>query len=585
MSKAETRRSHVSRLIVLALVVILVCWLFIGRGAPHNADPAAITTDQAAPRRLVIGLSQYPSTLHPGIDSMLAKTYVHGFTRRPLTVFNAKWERICMLCTELATYENGRAKIETRADGTRGIAATYTLHPDATWSDGTSITTKDVLFTWQTGKDPLVGISNFELYTKDIVDITVIDDKNFTIHYDKVSCEFNELADFQLLPAHIEGAVYEAAPDAYKTATLYDSAPASSGLYNGPYVIAKTMSGLEITLVRNPHWWGEAPYFDEIVIKTIENTNALAAQLLAGQIDMVAGELGLPMDQARSLEKRLERQGNTAFAFTYKPGLIYEHIDIQQNSPILADKRVRQALLSATNRAALVEQLFDGKQPVARHNVHPLDSMYFADTAEYPYDPDHAVDLLKQAGWTKGADGLMRNVAGEVLRFTFRTTSGNKSRELVQQAIQSDWAKIGVQAQIKNETPRVLFGETLQKRQFDGAVMYAWLSAPRNIPKTTLHSTMIPTEKNGYSGQNYIGFNNPELDATLESLEIVCDADKNTALWQKIQSFYAEELPALPLFFRADSFVLPVWLEGVEPTGHQFPTSLWSEHWKRTPDL
>lgn len=538
-----------------------------------------------ASRRLVIAISQYPSTLHPGIDSMLAKSYVHGFTRRPITVFDPSWERICMLCTALPTLENGLAKIETRKDGTRGIAATYAIPAEAVWGDGVPVTTKDIMFTWETGKDSAVGISNYELFSKDIVDITPLDEKRFTIHYDKVSCSFNELADFNVLPAHIEEPVYRAAPDQYRTANTYDTAPATPGLYNGPYVIAQAVTGVEIRLTRNPHWWGKAPYFDEILIKTIENTNALSAQLLAGQVDMISGELGLAMDQAAALEKRLERQGNTAFRFVYKPGLIYEHIDINQDSPVLSDVRVRRALLHAINRDAIVQQLFAGKQPVAHHNIHPLDVVYHDGIARYPFDPQRAVDLLKEAGWTRGVDGVIRNQAGEALSFTFRTTAGNKTRELVQQAIQSNWADIGVQAQIKNETPRVLFGETLQKRTFDGAVMYAWMSAPANVPKTTLHSDLIPSEANGWSGQNYVGFSNPRMDKDIDDLEVVCGESESAALWRDIQVLYAEELPALPLFFRADSFVLPQWLDGVVPTGHQFPTSLWSQDWKRAPDL
>ena len=43
---------------------------------------------------------------------------------------------------------------------------------------------------------------------------------------------------------------------------------------------------------------------------------------------------------------------------------------------------------------------------------------------------------------------------------------------------------------------------------------------------------------------------------------------------------YADELPVLPLFFRADGFVIPPWLDGIEPTGHQFPTTLWVEQWQ-----
>jgi peptide/nickel transport system substrate-binding protein len=552
--------------------------LFIGLAIAVTSNDAHSEENK---KRLIVGMSQFPSTLHPGIDSMMAKTYTLGFTRRPLLAYDHDWRKTCMLCTEVPSYDNGRVKMETRADGKQGLSVKYTIHADAKWGDGTPITTKDILFTWNVGKDPKVGITNYVLFSEDIVNIKAIDDKSFTVHTDKVTCDYANLADFDVLPAHVEKAAYEKGGDTYRTETLYDTDTTNAALYNGPYVIADKKTGVSITLARNPHWWGEKPFFDEIVLSTIENTNTLSAQLLTGQIDMIAGELGLPMDQAATLEKRLKKKRDERFAFVYKPGLIYEHIDLNQDSPYFNDKRVRQALLYALNRDVISQQLFDGKQPVAHHSVHPLDKIYVEDIKRYDYNPEAALSLLNEAGWTKGSDGLLKNDKGETLRFTFQTTSGNKSRELVQQAIQENWASIGVQAVIKNEPPRVLFGETLQKRKFDGAIMYAWLSAPENVPKTTLHSTMIPSEKNGYSGQNYVGFNHKEMDKTIDSLEVVCDAEPRNKHWRDLQETYAEELPALPLYFRADVFIYPHGLRGIRPTGHQYPSSLWAENWHR----
>ncbi len=65
----------------------------------------------------------------------------------------------------------------------------------------------------------------------------------------------------------------------------------------------------------------------------------------------------------------------------------------------------------------------------------------------------------------------------------------------------------------------------------------------------------------------------------IDDMQVVCEADKNTALWHQLQKKYADELPALPLFYRADPFIVPVWLAGVTPTGHQHPSTLWVENW------
>jgi peptide/nickel transport system substrate-binding protein len=123
--------------------------------------------DAAAARdKLVIGMTQYPATLNPNIDSMMAKSYLLGLTQRPFTVYDAEWKLVCLLCTELPTFENGGAVKERTPDGTEGVAVTYTIQPNATWGDGTPVTTKDVLFTYEVGRDPTTGISNAELYRR-----------------------------------------------------------------------------------------------------------------------------------------------------------------------------------------------------------------------------------------------------------------------------------------------------------------------------------------------------------------------------------------------------------------------------------
>ena len=187
--------------------------------------------------------------------------------------------------------------------------------------------------------------------------------------------------------------------------------------------------------------------------------------------------------------------------------------------------------------------------------------------------------LIRQAGIEQGKRDIRHNKLGAPLRFIFMTTAGNKTRELIQQVLQSQWRKIGIDARIRNEPPRVYFGETISKRKFKGLAMYAWLSAPRNIPRSTLHSTMIPSEKNGWSGQNYSGYNNRVLDKILDEIETVCKPRQNQKLWNRLQSIYSTELPALPLYFRATPFIFPKWLKGIRPTGHQYTTTLWVEEW------
>ena len=523
---------------------------------------------------LRIGMTQFPSTLNPLIDSMLAKSYVLAMTRRPFTIYDQNWELVCMLCTELPTIENGLAKPEDLPDGKRGIAVTYTIQPGATWGDGKPVTSGDVVFTWQVGRHPKSGVSDLESFRR-VLSIDVIDDKTFTLHVDRIEFTYNAMP-FPVLPAHIERAIFEADPESYRNRTAFDADPTNPGLGFGPYRVVELVTGARIVLEPSPTWWGAKPAFDRVTIRVIEKTTALEANLLSGAIDMIAGELGLTLDQALAFEKR----HGARFNITYKSGLIYEHLDLNLDNPILADKRVRKALIHALDRETLSERLFAGRQPVAHSSVSPLDWIYDPDVPTYPYDPDQAKALLDEAGWSVIEKGIRHNAAGERLTLELMTTAGNRTRELVEQVLQSQWRQVGIDARIRNEPARVFFGETVSKRKFTGAAMFAWLSSPESVPRTTLRSDQIPTEANAWSGQNYTGFKNAEMDALIDAIEVELDRAKRKDLWSRLQRLYVEELPVIPLYWRAEPYILPKWLSGLRPTGHQGTTTLWVEEWR-----
>ncbi len=139
--------------------------------------------------------------------------------------------------------------------------------------------------------------------------------------------------------------------------------------------------------------------------KPIENTAALEANLLSGGIDYIAGELGLTIDQAIAFE---QRHGGD-YDIIYKPVLFYEHLTCNLDNPILADKRVRQALLYALDRAAITQQLFGGRQKVRADFVSPLDWIFTAMSPQYAYDPGGGGAAGRGRLDRIGADGLRHN--------------------------------------------------------------------------------------------------------------------------------------------------------------------------------
>jgi peptide/nickel transport system substrate-binding protein len=530
---------------------------------------------KAARDQLTIGVAQFPSTLHPNIDAEVIKSYTLNFAIRNISAFDPSWKLSCLICAELPTIENGLAKIEDRPDGTKGMAVTIKLKPDLKWGDGEKVTAKDLLFTWQVARDPKTGFSNNHPWTRaDKVD--VVDDTTAVLHLDKVLASYNEWD--QILPEHIEGPIYEKskASGGYIKETAYARAPTTPGLYNGPFIVTGYTSSAQIVMEPNPYWAGTKPGFKRIVIKYIENTAALQANLLSGDVDMVAGEgVGLTIDQVLDLRK----QHPDEFVYTFKPSLNYEHIDFKNGNPILADLRVRQAFVYAADRKTMVDKLFQGMQPVADTWVNPLNPNFQGEIQHYPYDLPKAKALLAEAGWKPGSDGICRNDKGERLSVEITTTAGNRLRELQEQVLQSNWKAACIEVTIKNEPARTLFGETLKKRLYSGLAMYAWSSLVDESPRRTLHSEQIPTEANGYGGSNSIGYSNPEMDKLIDQAEQELDPAKRKALWARMQEIYARELPVMPLFFRAEAHVVPKWLKGYTPTGHGDYSSNWSENW------
>ncbi len=295
--------------------------------------------------------------------------------------------------------------------------------------------------------------------------------------------------------------------------------------------------------------------------------------LLSGGIDYLAGEVGLSLEQAIEIEARHRDR----FRFVYKPSLVYEHIAANLDHPILKDKRVRQALLLAIDRETILSEVYGGKNPVAHSFSLPEEALGEAGVLRYPHDPARAKALLDAAGWDTIRDGVRHDAAGQRLAFAFMTTAGNRGREHVQQSVQRQWREIGVEARIVNQPTAVLFDVTLKQRTFDGVVLKAWFRSPLSTGSFFLHSAQIPTAANNYAGQNYTGFR--AADRVFDALARAGGPER-AALLAEMQKIYTEELPELPLHFRAEAYVMPHWLDGVEPTGHLDHSTNRVEFWR-----
>lgn len=547
--------------------------------ATPPAAPAAPTLNN---NELKIGMIQEFENFNPLIATMNATTIMSKLVLRNLVTIDADGKWVPQLAKSIPTLDNGGAKLVT-VGGVKKVEANWEIQEAAIWGDGKPVICDDFSFAIKVASAATVSVGEKEVYTQ-VEKITVdpTNPKKCTFLYDKAKWDFYQLGTFHALPKHLEEKIfnmYGAENGGYEKNSLYVKDPYNVGLYNGPYLIQEIQLGDHVTFVPNPKWWGEAPKIKKIIFKLIPNSGTLEANLRSGTIDMIS-TLGLALDQALAFEKKVAAE-NLPYKVIFQPSAVYEHIDLNLDNPALKDVRVRKAINLSMNREELVASLFEGKQSPAIHNITPKDPWYTDDPTKvtiYKYNPREAERLLDEAGWKLGPDGI-RAKGGKKLSFTLMTTAGNKTRELVQVYLQNKWKQVGIEVNSKNEPARVFFGETTKKRLFDSMALFAWVSSPENSPKATFLSTNIPSAKNGYSGQNQMGWKNARVDKLIGELDLEFVHEKRVAIIHEILKYYTDEVPVLPLYYRSDIAVLPTHMKGVRLTGHQFPETNEVEKW------
>lgn len=524
---------------------------------------------------LTIGMTQFPPDMHPYITNTSIKDYIAGAVRRPMTGFTAAGEVVCVLCTEVPSLANGRARLVDQADGSQGMEVRFTLKPDLFWGDGVPITAADVAFAFT------VSQSFQPSATVDAVEAD--GPRDVRVHLKRVTYQFDR--DFgpytyMPLPEHIEGPIFRAAANAldYGQKSAINRHPEMPGLWSGPYLIGEFRPNEAVTLVPNPFWKGARPHFRKVTMRLVENTAALQANLLAGDVDLVAqGNLGITLDQVNALAKSAADK----FDIEYVPAVTsYEHLALNTNLKLLGDKRVRQAMAMAIDRKTIIAKLFEGRLQIADSFMHPSLANWDKSVKTWPYDPKAARAKLAEAGFKPGPDGILLSPDGDRFSLDFVTTAGNRIRELVQQVLQSEFKAVGIELVVKNVPPRVFFGETVRKRDFKGMVMFQSDPPLDWVPAAYFHSRFIPSAENNWSGINYSGLANPDLDAALDAAVAELDPVKRKALWKTILDITADEQAEIDLYFATSAVLTPKWLTGVRNTERFGVPTLWLEDWR-----
>lgn len=531
---------------------------------------------QSGSNQIVIGQLQFLTNFHPLIQVNNTKRGVIAYGLRQITGWNERLENVCLLCDELPTLDNGLAEIVTNPDGSQGMRVTLRLREGLAWGDGVPVTSADIQLTWEMAVDPKVGFSNYNPWERATA-LEVVDDRTVILTLPEVMLSYNSWD--QIIPDHLERPIWEAAPDAetYVRTTTYNTDPEHPGLWNGPWVVDEYNVGTRIIFERNAHWPGPGPHLDRVILSYRDNSAAIVQNLLAGDITAAPvspGGISFP----QMLE--LRRQYPTRFTFHSVPGTNLERIALNLDNPILADVRVRRAIVHGIDRQTISDVLFDGVQAVAHNFLSELSPNRNPDVMRYDFDQPRARALLAEAGWTPGPDGICVNAAGERLSFQFGTTAGNVTREQIAQVVQSQLAEVCIET-VNQFVPLAEYNGTLaRRRQFTGMIMSSIDFPPSASPRIVFASDAIPNEANTFTGNNFSGYANAEMDAAVARAETALDPAEQRAAWQIIESRFAEDLPMIPLYHYARAYVTePAMVEFESGTLDQLGN--WAEHWRR----
>jgi peptide/nickel transport system substrate-binding protein len=345
----------------------------------------------------------------------------------------------------------------------------------------------------------------------------------------------------------------------------------------GPFMVSEWVSGNHITMVKNPHYRNAGKVkIDKLFFKIIPSREVGIAQLQAGDID---GMWDLIEAQIPMMENSPNISLCLSDSLTSERLILNHSTPVPPNNgnpdfphPVLSDLRVRQAIDYGIDKQEIVSKLLYGKAKVGTSEM-PAGWAANRNIKPRPYDPDKARQLLDQAGWKPGADGI-REKGGVRMRLKITTTTGNKLREMVQQVLVAQLKKIGMELYIENVPSSVLFGSWAndadrKKGRYD-IMMYTTGPGidPHQQFEGYFHSKQIPTEANRGAGYNYTRHRDAELDNAIDLAGRSPSLEKRAEYYRKAQERIAEIVPHIYLFQRLTVHGFRNHVKGWKPNGY-----------------
>lgn len=420
----------------------------------------------------------------------------------------------------------------------------FRLREDVRWQDGAPFTSRDCVFTYESLMSEDIASprkANFDL----VRDVQAPGPYEFIVTYRRPYSPAILSWSMQLLPAHI----LEGKPKTWWI-EHFDRNPVGTGAFK----FDSWKTNEYVRLVRNPIYWGEGPWIDALIYRTLPDPAILRLAFETHQLDIY--QLALSPWAIKSFER------DPRFTVMSVSAMAYSYLGWNMRREMFQDVRVRTAFAHAINVPELIEYVSYGNGQQSTGIFIP--EFWFADSTikPIPYDPERARQLLDEAGWKPGPDGI-RVKDGQRLSFKIITNQGNDVRKDIATVAQDYLRKVGVEASIEIYEWAVFIERFINKHEFDADVL-GWVTPPDWDVFQVWHSSQT-----GLDQLNHNGYQSAEADQLITELRQEYDRDRIKELAGKLQRRIYEDQPVL--FMNAPRDPMAIWKNSfriLRKTGH-----------------
>jgi peptide/nickel transport system substrate-binding protein len=415
-----------------------------------------------------------------------------------------------------------------------------TLRPGLRFSDGTPVTSEDVVYTFMSVLDPAMS----SMYRGNLADrfvrVEALDERRARFHLTRPLATFLSDLEFGIISA----AAARRDPGGRFPGNLVIGA--------GAYRVASFATD-QIMLERNPHFYGPAARMPRVEVRTVRDANARALMLVGGSADLAQNALRL--DLVDSLA------GRARIHVTSGPSAILSYMMMHNEDPVLRDVRVRQAIAYAIDRERIIAVKLGGRAVPATGLLPPSHWAYEPDVARYGYDPGRARALLDQAGYPDpdGPGPAPR------LRLTYKT-SADQFRLALARIIAAQLGEVGIEVEVRAFEFGTFFAD-IKRGNYQIATMQTAAITEPDFYHAYFHSSRIPSPDNP-NDHNRWRYRNPRVDDLAQDGRNTVDRDQRLRIYSELQQLVARELPVIPLWHEDNVAVMNVDVDGYELLPH-----------------